>query len=110
MAKNRIGMTVDGKPQKLSFIDVDDLNDAIILMLKDISTENKLYYVSHSDKITSVEIFEKLGEIMGHKVWIVPIPKIGLTAAMKISTFASELLGFKNQLDIKQHDQLIHGL
>ncbi|MCP4123910.1 MAG: NAD(P)-dependent oxidoreductase [Bacteroidetes bacterium] len=108
MAQFRVGMSIDGKPQMLSFIDVDDLNEAILCMIADESTEHKVYFVAHPDIITNEEIFMTLGEVMRHRVFILPVPKIGLKWAVKLSEMASERFGWKNQLDEKQEQQLLN--
>ncbi len=108
MAKNRVGMSVDGKPQYISFVDVDDLNEAIVKMISDTSLVHKKYFVAHPDKISNKEIFKTLGVVMDRNVFIAPLPKPFLFAAMKVSTFVSDLVGIKNQLDIKQYNQLIN--
>ncbi|MEZ5023369.1 MAG: NAD(P)-dependent oxidoreductase [Chitinophagales bacterium] len=108
MAKWGIGMNVDGQPQKLSFIDVTDLNDAIVKMMTDPSPENKIYFVAHSKQITNNDLFLALGKVMNKKVSIIPLPKIVLKLAMQTSSFVTNLLQIKNQLDKKQYDQLIN--
>lgn len=108
MAKWGIGMNVEGQPQKLSFIDVDDLNDAIVKMMIDQSKENKIYFVAHSNQITNNDLFLELGKVMNKKVSIIPLPKIVLKLAMQTSSFVTNLLQIKNQLDKKQYDQLIN--
>jgi nucleoside-diphosphate-sugar epimerase len=109
LAKFRIGMNIDGKPQQVSFVDVEDLNEAIIKMMSDSSAENKTYFVAHPEKISTKDIFDHLATIMQHKVWIIPIPKIGLFVAMKAATFVSDTLKTGNQLDIKQYNQLLNN-
>jgi nucleoside-diphosphate-sugar epimerase len=108
MAKFRIGMNIEGKAQKVSFVDVEDLNDAIVKMMFDESKDHKIYFVAHPDQISTQDIFESLGKIMNHKVWIIPLPKKGLFAAMKVSTWISDTFKTSNQLDIKQYNQLFH--
>jgi len=108
MARFRLGMSIDGKPQLLSFIDVDDLNEAILLMMADVSEGHRVYFVAHPDIITNEDLFLTIGEIMRRRVFIVPIPRIGLKWAVKASALLSERFGWKNQLDEKQEQQLTH--
>ncbi|MEZ5007471.1 MAG: NAD(P)-dependent oxidoreductase [Chitinophagales bacterium] len=108
MVKWGIGMNVEGQPQKLSFIDVTDLNDAIVKMMNDPSQENKIYFVAHSKQTTNNDLFLALGKVMNKKVSIIPLPKIVLKLAMQTSSFVTNLLQIKNQLDKKQYDQLIN--
>lgn len=108
MARWGIGMNIEGKPQKLSFIDVDDLNSALVKMMKDTSGNNKIYFVSHPDRVTNNDLFIELGKVMSKKVNIIPMPKMVLKMAMQVSSLVSSLLKITNQLDKKQYDQLIN--
>ncbi len=109
MARKRLGMSVDGKPQHMSFVDVDDLNDAIVVMVSDDSPEHKKYFVSHPDRISNILIFKTLEKVMDTNVFMIPLPKFVLYSAMKASTGVSTLLGIKNLLDLKQYKQLINN-
>jgi len=108
LSKFRIGMSIDGKPQQVSFVDVEDLNDAIVKMMLDDSTQNKTYFVAYPERVSTKDIFDHLGTIMNHKVWMIPIPKIGLFTAMKAATFISDTFKTGNQLDVKQYNQLLN--
>jgi nucleoside-diphosphate-sugar epimerase len=108
MAKFRLGISVGGKPQLLTFIDVDDLNEAILVMMADESPEHKVYFVAHPDIISNEDIFMTIGEVMGHRILMMPLPKLALTAASRLSELASERLGWRHQLDDKQIQQLTH--
>jgi len=106
MAKYRLGMAINGQAQQLSFVAVADLVNAIILMLADNSLKHETYFVSHPQVSSNKAIFKTMGKLMQHKVYIIPLPKPLLYIAMKITTALSRLLPIKNQLDIKQYQQL----
>lgn len=108
MARFRIGFSLDGKPQMLTYVDVDDLNDAIITMMADESPDHKVYFVAHPDIISNEDIFMTLGEVMGHRVLILPLPTLGLMAASRVSGFVSERFGLRDILNDKQVEQLQH--
>lgn len=108
MARYRVGFTIDGKAQMLSFVDVDDLNDAILKMMEDPSTMHKVYFVAHPEIITNEDLFMGLGVVMRHRVFIVPLPGFLLRLATRASGAISGALGIKNQLDEKQYQQLTH--
>ena len=108
MANKRFGMSVSGKPQYITFVDVADLNDAIVKMMQDTRTGHQKYFVAHPDTITNLSLFETLGKVLNKKVFVFPLPKPILYVAMQGSTLVSKLLGIKNQLDRKQYDQLIN--
>ena len=106
-ARNGIGFRVAGTPQELSFIDVRDLVEAVVLMADDRRPGSHRYFASHPSKTNVRELWAELGRAVGRGVSVVPIPKIVLYAAMKIATAVSALFGFKNQLDEKQYAQMI---
>ena len=105
-AQNGIGMKVFGRPQRLSFVDVADAVEAIVLMSKDSSPGHKTYFVSHTDVMDLEEMFATMGAALGKKVLVFPIPKPVLYCAMRISTLGSMIFGYMNQLDEKQYLQM----
>lgn len=109
MAQFRIGLSIDGEAQLLSFVDVADLNEAIMKMMNDDSKEDKTYFVAHPEVITNKDLFRSMGEAMGHDVFIIPIPKVGLQYASRLSALLSKQLGWRNQLDDKQVSQLMNN-
>jgi nucleoside-diphosphate-sugar epimerase len=105
-ARNGVGFRVAGAPQELSFIDVRDLVDAVVLMADDRRTGSYCYFASHPSKTDVRELWTELGHAVGRCVSVVPIPKGVLFAAMKVATAGSALFRFKNQLDEKQYAQM----
>ena len=108
MAKKGLGISIDGKPQKVSFVDVDDLNEGLALMIKDESPEHKKFFVAHPTQITNEDLFSTMGKVMNKKVRVIPLPKPLLFVAMHVSTAFSSIFRIKNQLDDKQYAQLIN--
>jgi len=108
MAKGHLGVNIDGKPQYMSFVDVDDLNDGILKMVEDDTNANRKFFVSHPDRASNVLIFKTLEKVMNTKVFLIPLPKFVLFGAMKASTLVSSVFGIKNQLDEKQYNQLLN--
>jgi nucleoside-diphosphate-sugar epimerase len=106
-ARSGIGFRVAGTPQQLSFIDVRDLVEAIVVMADDRRPGSYCYYASHPAKTNVRELWAELGRAVGRGVAVVPIPKFGLYLAMKVATLFAGLFGFKNQLDEKQYAQMI---
>jgi nucleoside-diphosphate-sugar epimerase len=106
-AQNGVGFRVAGTPQELSFIDVRDLVDAIVLMADDRRAGSYRYFVSYPEKTNVRELWTELGRAVGRGVSVVPIPRWGLYAAMKVATAGSALFRFKNQLDAKQYKQMV---
>jgi nucleoside-diphosphate-sugar epimerase len=75
-------------------------------MCKDDSDSHRTYFVSNPKSIDTKIMFEVLGKIFNKKVLIVPLPKQILYIAMIASTFASKIVNFTNQLDMKQYLQI----
>jgi nucleoside-diphosphate-sugar epimerase len=105
-ARSGIGFRVAGAPQELSFIDVRDLVEAIVLMVDDRRPGSYCYFTSHPVKTDVRELWAELGRAVGRGVAVVPIPRWALYAAMKLATFGAALFRFKNQLDAKQYAQM----
>jgi nucleoside-diphosphate-sugar epimerase len=106
-ARNGVGFRVAGTPQELSFIDVRDLVEAIVVMADDRRPGSYCYFASHPVKTDVRELWTELGHAVGRGVLVVPIPKLVLYLAMKIATAFSAVFRFKNQLDEKQYAQMI---
>jgi nucleoside-diphosphate-sugar epimerase len=106
-ASSGVGFRVAGTPQELSFIDVRDLVEAIVLMADDRRTGSYCYFAAHPNKTNVRELWSELGRAVGRGVAVVPIPRWGLFLAMKIATAVSALFRFKNQLDAKQYAQMV---
>jgi nucleoside-diphosphate-sugar epimerase len=105
--RSGVGMRIAGTPQELSFVDVRDLVDAIVLMIDDRRPGAFVYYASHPDRMTVNDMWQKVGGALGKSVKVVPVPRFLVYVAMLVLTFFSKLFGFKNQLDEKQYDQMV---
>ena len=102
MAKSGFAARPAGPPQQLSFVDVSDVVRAIVLMVEDTSSEDRLYYVTHEDVVTTDQMFQTMATAQGRGVRILPIPRVLLRLASAFLTAASKVIPFKNQLDEKQ--------
>jgi nucleoside-diphosphate-sugar epimerase len=106
-AQSGIGMRVAGEPQRLSFVDVRDVVSTIICMAEDTRTGVFTYFVAHPDPIDVRSLWRHLEEALGRKVRVIPLHKAILYGAMRVATLASGLIGFDNQLDVKQYTQMV---
>jgi nucleoside-diphosphate-sugar epimerase len=106
-ARSGFGFRIAGAPQELSFVDVRDLVDALLLMADDRRSESFVYYASHPRRTDVPELWRELGHAVGRKVRVLPVPRPVLYAAMRASTLANGLFGYKNQLDQKQYQQMV---
>jgi nucleoside-diphosphate-sugar epimerase len=106
-ARAGLGFRVAGPPQELSFVDVRDLVDAILLMADDRRPGSFCYYASHPSRTDTRALWRELSRAVGRSVFVVPIPKWLLHVATLASTAASAVFRFKNQLDSKQYAQMV---
>ena len=87
MAKLGLGITVDGKPQQISFVDVDDLIEAIFKMIGDTSDQHRTYFVAHPQPVSNQILFDTLKEVMDTRVLMIPLPKAIPTTYTSLSVF-----------------------
>ena len=106
-ARSGVGFRVAGTPQELSFVNVRDLVEAIVLMADDRRPGSYCYFTSYPSKTDVKALWTELSLAVGRGVSVVPIPKTVLYAAMKVATAGSALFRFKNQLDAKQYAQMV---
>ncbi len=106
MAARGYGFRVAGIDQSFSYVYVDDLVDAIIRLVNDDSSEQRTYFTTHLDNARISQMWDEFRRVMQRNILVVPIPKPLLYTLMVGGTAASKLLPFKNQLDIKQYQQL----
>ncbi len=105
-ARSGLGVRVAGPLQKLSFVDVRDLVDAIARMAADRRPGSFTYFTGHPRSIDIGELWRALAHAVRRRVVVVPIPRFVLYLVMQLSTVGARLLGRKNQLDLKQYRQM----
>ena len=106
-ARSGIGFRVAGTPQRLSFVDVRDLVEAILLMADDRRAESYCYYTSYPEPTDVRQLWSELGRAVGRDVLVMPVPRGLLYVAMLFATLGAAVFRFKNQLDGKQYTQMI---
>jgi nucleoside-diphosphate-sugar epimerase len=106
-ARSGVGMRIAGPPQALSFVDVRDLVDAIVLMAEDTRRESFVYFASHPDAMNVPLLWGELGRALDQRVTVIPVPRAIVYLAMLVATFFAKIFRFKNQLDKKQYDQMV---
>jgi nucleoside-diphosphate-sugar epimerase len=106
-AQAGLGFRVAGEPQRLSFVDVRDLVDGIVLMADDRRTGSFCYYASHPERIDVRQLWRELARALGRRVLVLPVPRPLLYLAMLASTLGAGLFRYKNQLDAKQYAQMV---
>jgi nucleoside-diphosphate-sugar epimerase len=100
-------MRIAGPPQELSFVDVRDLVDAIVLMAEDPRRESFVYFASHPEPMNVPALWRELGRVLHKRVIVIPVPRAVLYAVMFVATVFAKIFRFKNQLDRKQYDQMV---
>ncbi len=106
MAARGVGFRVAGRNPGLSYVDIDDLLDALVALMADHSNNHRTYFVSHPTPTTTNALWDALGRTLGRKVRMLAVPSPLLYGAMLVMTAASRVVGFTNQLDEKQYQQL----
>jgi len=107
MASRGFGFRVSGPPQGFSFVDIDDLVDAIVAMAEDTTTDHRTYFVSSLRDTDTSGLWKAMSEVLGRRVRVLVVPRPFLRGASVASTALSKVFRFKNQLDQKQCDQLM---
>jgi nucleoside-diphosphate-sugar epimerase len=106
-ARARLGFRVAGTPQELSFVDVRDLVEAIVLMADDQRAGQFCYYTSHPSQTDTRALWRELAQAVGRRVFVLPVPRWVLYLAMLGASAGAALLRFRNQLDAKQYAQMV---
>jgi nucleoside-diphosphate-sugar epimerase len=107
MARRGFGFRIAGTPQDLSFIDVDDAVSGIIAMTTDTSDAHRTYFLAANEQMDTELLWRAMSEAIGRRVRVVRVPRSVLRGASVLSTAASRIVGFTNQLDAKQVDQML---
>jgi nucleoside-diphosphate-sugar epimerase len=106
MARRGVGFRVAGRPQALSFIDVDDAVAGIVAMMDDTSDAHRTYFLAARETFDTESLWRAMAEAIGRRVRVVRVPRALLRAASATTTALSKVFGFTNQLDAKQVDQM----
>lgn len=106
-AKSRVGFRVTGPPQRLSWIYVDDLVNALVLMAHDSRVGDYTYFTGSPETVDTNRLWDALRGALDRRIAVVPLPAGVLKIAGAVSTWGSGMLGLHNQLDEKQVAQII---
>ncbi len=108
MGQKGLAMRPAGTPQQLSMVYVEDLVDAIVLMV-DMEMGDKLhdtFYVSAPGLFTVEDWFAEIGNAVGKNVTVLKIPRVFLKGLSVSMTALANIIPFTNQLDEKQYTQM----
>src|SRR5258708_13824025 len=87
-ARSGVGIRVAGSPQRLSFVDVRDLVDAIVGMADETRGGSFAYYASYPHFTDVPHLWVELGRAVGRGVPVLHVPTVWLYLAMLGSTVA----------------------
>lgn len=106
MVKAHFAALPMGKPQRLSFVFVADLVEAIYAMSKDESSERRVYFVASEEVVTNREIVDCIASVMNKKVMMLYVPKLLVKLVMYFSTAISIVFSVRNFYDYRQYKQM----
>lgn len=101
-----VGLKVAGPAQRLSWIYVDDLVNALVTLAKDERTGSFTYFVTSENVIDTDQLWDTLGAILGRRVLVLPVPGPLLSLVATVASVVAPWLGLHNQLDHKQVAQM----
>jgi len=93
-------------PQNLSVIDVGELVEALVVMANVADDDHHTYFATSDVEVTNSELLRAMAAAMDRRLSVLRLPKLLLFIAMIFSTAASKLFRFRNQLDLKQYQQM----
>lgn len=102
-----VGLKVAGPAQRLSWIYVDDLVDAILAMSADERSGSFTYFVTSEDTMDTDRLYEALRAALHRSILVLPVPGSVLWVAAAVSSAVAPRLGLRNQLDHKQVSQML---
>lgn len=105
IAKKGVGLLPRGNDQLLSFISVNDLVKAFVLVLNDTSNDHHTYFVTYDQPTSAHEIWKEVAQTLDKKISIIHIPKPFLYLVMKTNMLLGRF-GRACTFDKKYYDQL----
>lgn len=101
-----VGIRVAGKPQRLSWVYVDDLVEAIVAMANDSRDGHHTYFTTSEDVVDTVRLWDAVSAALSRRIAVVPVPGPVLSLAAAVAKPLTNVLGIRNQLDGKQVAQM----
>ncbi len=107
MAQKGVGFRVRGAGEAISYVDVADVVESIMVALDDDRPGHQCYFVAHPEPMDTASLWGALGEAVGRRVRVAVVPRSVLWMAAMVSTAVTRVLGRRNQLDAKQYKQMV---
>ncbi len=105
-AAKGVGFGVLGHKQAISWIFIDDLVDAVLVMAEADDTSHHTYYLSGPAHATTDELWLALESAVERRVRVVRIPRSLFWLTSRLAIGSARIFGFRNQLDDKQYRQI----
>lgn len=105
-AKHRVGFRVAGTPQRLSWVYVDDLVEAIVAMAEDERPGSATYFTTSEETIDTRRLWAALSAALQRRILVLPVPGVLLSGVSVIAVALAKVFGLANPLDAKQVAQM----
>ncbi len=105
-AAQGLGLCVAGEPQRLSWVYVDDLVQAVLALVDDERDGSYTYFTTSEDTMDTDRLWDALRAAFDRRILVLPVPGPLLTVAAAVSSAVAPRLGLRNQLDHKQVAQM----
>jgi dihydroflavonol-4-reductase len=79
--------------QQLSAVHAGDLAEALIAAARASATVGRVYYACHPEVVTSAELVRRIGETMGRRPTVIPVPAVVGRALLGVTEAASRIAG-----------------
>lgn len=106
IVRSGFGFVPSGPRQKISFIAVSDLIEAMLSFCQDPSQNHRTYFIAHDKPMDNHEIWHGMAQSLGKKIRLIPLPRPFLYAAMLANTVAANWLGTRSVFDRKYYVQI----
>lgn len=106
IVRSGFGFVPSGPKQKISFIAVSDLIEALLSLGQDTSENHRTYFVAHDMPMNNHEIWHGIAQSLGKKVRLIKLPQPFLYAALLANTVATRCLGTNSIFDRKYYEQM----
>ncbi len=107
LARRGLAVKVRGMPQRLSWIFVDDLVEAIVTMSHDRRPGTRAYFTTSEDTIDTDALWNGMEVVFNHKLIHLPVPRAVLQSVAAALEVGGKAVGRTVQLDRKKAAQMV---
>lgn len=106
MACKGVGFAHLGRNQYVSFIDIEDVVDAIMQMSRNDASGYKNYFIAYPKPTFFREIFRTLAHITGHNIRVIPLPLTAAYFMTKITQIMPAMAFWGRQWDKRRYQEM----